>query len=221
MLTLSHFDPPYEHVIWDWNGTLLDDVELVVDIMNGLLTPRRLQPLDVARYHEVFTFPVQDYYERLGFDFAREPFAELAIEFMSSYLERWPEADLRHGAREVIGALAERHVGQSMLSAAEAELLHAATTHFGLAEVMSHRVGIGDHHAVSKVDEGRAHLAELDAERVLLVGDTEHDAEVAEEIGVDCVLLEGGHMSRARLLATGAPVFGSLQVLLTELDPAR
>ncbi len=143
-------------MIWDWNGTLLDDTGLVVDIVNGLLAPRRLPSLDVARYREVFTFPVQDYYARLGFDFAREPFEDLAIEFMSSYIERWPEADLRDGAHHGIAALSRRGVGQSMLSAAEAGLLDAATTHFGLAEVMSHRVGISDYHAVSKVDEGRA-----------------------------------------------------------------
>lgn len=204
-------------MIWDWNGTLLDDVELVVDIMNGLLAPRELPPLDVPRYQEVFTFPVQHYYERLGFDFAREPFEELAVEFMSGFIARWPEAGLRAGARESIDALAARGVGQSLLSAAESELLHDATTHFGLAEVMSHRVGIGDHHAVSKVEEGRAHVAELTAERVILIGDTEHDAEVAAEIGVDCVLIEGGHMSRERLLATGVPVFDSFEALRDDL----
>ncbi len=208
-------------MIWDWNGTLLDDTGLVVDIMNGLLARRRLPSLDVARYREVFTFPVQDYYQRLGFDFAREPFEDLAIEFMSSYIERWPETELRAGAHAGIAALSRRGVGQSMLSAAEAGLLDAATTHFGLAEVMSHRVGISDHHAVSKVDEGRAHVSELDAERVLLVGDTEHDAEVAAEIGVDCALIEGGHMSRERLQATGAPVFASLPALFADLDVAR
>ena len=107
----------YDHVIWDWNGTLLDDVDLVVDIMNGLLAPRGLRPLDVPRYHEVFTFPVRDYYERLGFDFAREPFEELAIEFITGYSARWPEADLRSGARRGIDELARRGLGQSVLSA--------------------------------------------------------------------------------------------------------
>ena len=27
----------YAHVIWDWNGTLLDDAWLCVDVMNGVL----------------------------------------------------------------------------------------------------------------------------------------------------------------------------------------
>lgn len=209
--------PRYDHVIWDWNGTLLDDVELVVDIMNGLLAPRRLPSLDVGRYHEVFTFPVADYYARLGFDLVAEPFEELAIEFMSGYLSRWPEAMLRSGALDALERVAGRGVGQSMLSAAERSLLEEATTHFGVAAFMSHRVGIDDHHAVSKLEHGRAHLADLDADRVLLVGDTEHDAEVAAELGIECALIEGGHMSGARLRATGLPVYATLGALFDEL----
>ena len=34
-----------QHVIWDWNGTLLDDVGHAVATMNTLLAPRGLPPL--------------------------------------------------------------------------------------------------------------------------------------------------------------------------------
>ena len=74
----------YEHVIWDWNGTLFDDTPLCVEIMGGMLAKRGLAPLDEGRYREVFTFPVRDYYARLGFDFGRESFADLAVEFHDS-----------------------------------------------------------------------------------------------------------------------------------------
>ena len=210
--------PRYEHVIWDWNGTLLDDVELVVDIMNGLLAPRRLPVLDVARYREIFRFPVRDYYERLGFAFEREPFEDLAVEFIEQYMQRWPEAELRPGSQEALVALADSGVTQSVLSAAEAELLAAAAGHFAVDAHMTHLVGIDDHHAVTKVEHGRVHVAELRASRVLLVGDTEHDVEVAGELVLDCVLLTGGHMSEQRLAATGAPVVPTLDALLDWMD---
>ena len=64
----------YKHVVWDWNGTILCDVELGIEIMNGLLQQRRLALLTPASYRDLFTMPVQHYYARLGFDFAREPF---------------------------------------------------------------------------------------------------------------------------------------------------
>jgi phosphoglycolate phosphatase len=200
----------YDHVIWDWNGTLLDDVHLTIEIMDWMLAPRGLPPLDVDRYHEVFGFPVRDYYERLGFDFEREPFEELAVEFISEYQRRWRECDLQGGARDTVSALAGAGVGQSVLSAMEQGLLHEHRDHFELGDLEAF-VGIDDHHGGSKLDHGLRRVAALghDPSRVLLVGDTEHDHEVAQAMGVDCVLVEGGHASRTRLESRGARVLPS------------
>ena len=56
---------PYTHIIWDWNGTLLDDAWLCVDVMNGMLRERRLPTRTLDQYKEVFDFPVRNYYETL------------------------------------------------------------------------------------------------------------------------------------------------------------
>ena len=58
----------YKHIIWDWNGTLLDDTWLCVEGINQALIKRNLTPISEDRYREVFTFPVRDYYKKLGFD---------------------------------------------------------------------------------------------------------------------------------------------------------
>jgi phosphoglycolate phosphatase len=210
----------YEHVIWDWNGTLFDDVELVVEVANLMLERRALPAIDADRYREIFGFPVRGYYERVGFDMEREPFEQLAVEFIAEYDARWATHRLRHDAHDAIGALEERGVTQSVLSASERELLRRATAHFGIDRRMSALVGIDDHHAVTKLDHGLAYLERLETprERVLLVGDTEHDHEVAMAMGIDCALVEGGHALGDRLRATGAPTFGSLSDLLESLD---
>jgi phosphoglycolate phosphatase len=209
----------YEHVIWDWNGTLFDDVELVVEVANLMGRRRGLPQIDAARYREIFGFPVRGYYERIGFDMEREPFEELAVEFITEYDARWREHDLRHDAHEVTGALETAGVRQSVLSASEREFLRTVTAHFGIDRRMSALVGIDDHHAVTKLDHGLAYLDELETprERVLMVGDTEHDHEVAVAMGIDCVLIEGGHAPRERLEATGVPTFGSLTELFERL----
>ena len=69
----------YKHIIWDWNGTLLDDVDIVIDCMNSLLKKRNLPLLHVDKYKDIFTFPVKDYYSQLGFDFTTEPFEKTGI----------------------------------------------------------------------------------------------------------------------------------------------
>ena len=76
-----------ELILWDWNGTLLDDVQLCEDALNRLLArfgyPQRY---DREQYRAIFGFPVQDYYARAGFDFARDSFDELARSFMEDYI---------------------------------------------------------------------------------------------------------------------------------------
>jgi len=64
----------YSHIIWDWNGTLLNDVEWCIKVMNQLLVQRSLPPIsDVSAYYEVFCFPIIKYYKNLKFDFEKNP----------------------------------------------------------------------------------------------------------------------------------------------------
>jgi len=210
----------YDHVIWDWNGTLFDDTRLCVEVMRAMLSDRDLGSFDEDRYRRLFTFPVRDYYKRLGFDFERESFEKLAVEFIDGYMHGWRNCSLRSDALSVSDALRERGLTQSILSAAEQTLLTDAATHFGLTERMTALIGIDDHHAVGKLDQGLAFLAELQVpvDRVLFVGDTVHDHEVALAMGVDSALVEGGHATRAKLEATGVAVLPSLSALLDWLE---
>ena len=88
----------YRHVIWDWNGTLLDDAWLCVEITSGLLRRRHLEPLTPERYERLFDFPVRIYYERLGFDLEAESFEEIGSEFIEEYRVRRYECRLQEGA---------------------------------------------------------------------------------------------------------------------------
>ena len=207
--------PPYRHVIWDWNGTLLDDAWLCVDCMNGLLRRRGLEELTVERYQETFDFPVVEYYRRLGFDFTRETFEAAGTEFIVEYERRKTECDLQPHARETVAALRAAGLTQSVLSAYRQDTLERFVTHFGLRESFLRLVGLQDHYAAGKVDLGRRWIAELPnaASEVLMVGDTTHDAETARAMGVDCVLVPGGHNTVERLESCGVPVLGSLRDL--------
>ena len=91
------------YLIWDWNGTLLDDVETCVDVMNGMLERRGLAPLkSVECYRGIFTFPVREYYKKAGLDPARESFEKLALEYISEYNRRALSCGLVPYAREIL-----------------------------------------------------------------------------------------------------------------------
>jgi phosphoglycolate phosphatase len=192
---------PYRHVIWDWNGTLLDDVELCIDIMNDLLRRRGLPLMDRARYHAAFDFPVSAYYARLGFDFSRESFEQLSVEFIAGYDARRWESRLHPLAREVLAAIGRTGATQSVLSAYHGETLREIVAHFGLTPHFIRLTGLDNIYAHSKTEAGRAWVAELGipAGDILLIGDTLHDLEVARELGVDSVLVAAGHHPADRL----------------------
>ena len=96
----------YTHIIWDWNGTLLDDADWCLTIINTLLTNRKLQPIkDIDAYRDIFGFPVIDYYRRAGFDFDKEPFEIPAKEFISLYHSDGSRFRLFDGAADVLAAV--------------------------------------------------------------------------------------------------------------------
>lgn len=206
---------PYRHIIWDWNGTLFDDAWLCVSIMNDMLARRRLPALSMTRYETIFDFPVQDYYGALGFDFAREPFERLSDEFMGAYWARQKECALRDGAREALAAAQAHGVTQSILSAMMQSNLDELIDHFALRPYFTDIVGLDNHHAAGKQGIAQAWLAQqsLPAEAMLFIGDTTHDYEVAQALGVDCWQIHSGHHARERLAAPGVRVIEALAEL--------
>ncbi len=202
----------HRHLIWDWNGTLLDDLDLSIAVMNTLLDRRQLPRLDRTRYHTLFDFPVRAYYERLGFDPARDSFERLSVEFISGYDARRLEATLHCDTRTVLAAAKAAGLQQSILSAYRHETLVEIVTHFGIAAHFAHITGLDNIHAHSKVALGHELVRRLGVPpaEILLVGDTLHDLEVARELGVDCALIAAGHHPAKRLRLSGAPVFPDL-----------
>jgi phosphoglycolate phosphatase len=206
----------YKHVIWDWNGTILDDVELCVRVINRLKAERGQPPVTVERYRALFKFPVEDYYRDIGFDFTRETFLDVGREWMDGYEKEKYTCALRDGVKEVLESVLASGAGQSVLSAYSLAPLVEGVEHYGLTGYFTHLRGLDTIYAPSKVDLGRKLMAELGYGKgeTLLIGDTAHDLETARAIGADCVLVAGGHQSRGRLAATGAPVVDSMRDLL-------
>ena len=207
---------PYKHIIWDWNGTLLDDAWLSVSVMNRLLAQRNLPTLTLETYRAVFAFPVRGYCQALGFDFEQQSFEDLSIEFIAQYEARRHECALAPAAVAVLTRIAAAGIGQSILSAYRQDDLVNVIDHFGLAHFFERLIGLGDIYAASKVELGRSRMRELGHAQaeVLLIGDTVHDFEVAQAIGAACMLVAGGHNSSVRLQSCGVPVVAALPELL-------
>jgi len=200
------------HVIWDWNGTLLDDAWLCMEILNGMLARRGLPQTDLARYRETFSFPVVNVYRAMGFDMSGDAFEKMSVEYIDEYQARRGECALQPGAVEALAALREAGLSQSILSAYRQDMLESVVAERGLGGYFDHLAGNTNIFAASKADYGKTLLKKigLKKEEVLLVGDTAHDFEVARELGVNCILVSCGHYSAGRLRSLGVPVFADL-----------
>lgn len=202
----------YKHIIWDWNGTLLDDAWLCVEILNTMLTGRKMKLTTLEQYQNDFDFPVFDYYVKLGFNFSFEKFDDIAREYISSYQSHFHKCSLRGGVLDFINKLKNIGLAQSVLSASQHSSLLTALEKYELKHLFENISGLDDYYARGKVDLGRKLMKNLSAEGkdILLIGDTTHDYHVACELGADCLLLPAGHQSLKRLKACGARVCDNL-----------
>ena len=210
----------YRHIIWDWNGTLLDDMPLALDVVNDMLTRRNMQTITQEQYVTLFDHPVAEFYMAIGFDLGRVPFDEITREFGNGYAAGSANCRLQLGAVDALNILKIGGVSQSILSASHRKPLEENVKLHGVRDYFVELVGLDDYYATSKVEEGRQFLRRLpyDPSEVVLIGDTTHDFTVAEELGCECFLVARGHQSLSRLAATGATVLESLEHLLGRLS---
>lgn len=209
----------YKYVIWDWNGTLFNDVELGISIINNILKNNNLHPLTYNKYRDIFTFPVSDYYKEAGFDFNKTSFEILGKQFMDGYESRKYEFDLYPGAREVLNHIQKNGSKQSVLSAYKHDTLIEILTHYKIIDYFDKIQGLDNIYAGSKEHLGielRKHIPYI-KEEVLFVGDTLHDADVAKAMEVDCVLISNGHQSPNKLNANGNKVLSDIRELINFL----
>jgi len=202
-------------IFWDWNGTLLDDLEICLAGINILLEERNLPLLEKNRYRQIFTFPVKDYYQEAGFDFSDEPFEIPAEEFILHYKVLLPQALLFQDVKIVLQYFQELGFRQFILSAMEQKSLEESIENRGITPFFDGISGINNNLAHSKLENARELISnyKINPKESILIGDTIHDAEVAGDIGIDVVLVARGHQSEERLQKTGLPVINNLSKL--------
>jgi phosphoglycolate phosphatase len=208
----------YTHILWDWNGTLLNDVDWCLEVINSMLDRRGIKKLQgVEAYRRLFGFPIIDYYRRVGFNFNNEPFEELAEEYIRLYHAGEENFSLFDEAKDALELVRDAGINQAILSASEENNLRAQVGLYNIGNYFHEMVGVSDIYASGKEEIGRAYIARAGIGRAALIGDTAHDCAVARALNIDCVLVSGDHQSKAALNTCGVPVaedlLGALKML--------
>ena len=203
-----------KYLFLDFNGTVLNDVDLCLNLLNEMLVLKNHKPLNLTQYKNVFTFPIIEYYKKAGFDFNGYTFKELADVFIVEYTRRnETEAFIFDDFWYLIEEL--RKIGYKVVlcSASKKVLLVEQLKYFGILEAFDDVIGLDDHFAVSKLELAKQYIKERDIDLLnsYFVGDTTHDAEVGAECGLNVVLINRGHQSNEVLNSTNKPILSSFK----------
>ena len=228
------------HIIWDWNGTLLDDTEAALKTLNIMIERRGGKPIGMEFYLDTFAFPVRPFYDMIGIGAkSEEEWNEIAREYHETYLSQ-PKG-LNAGAVAALEAAKAAGCGQSMLSALRQDYLDVQMKEYGIDKYFDFVYGSNNLHGASKVDRARELIARLTAAcstsdirhstfphpspihnssfiihhsssvpHLVMIGDAVHDKEVADALGVPCVLVAQGSHAAWRLRAV-APTADTLE----------
>ena len=190
----------YDYLVLDFNGTIIDDVDLCLNILNHLLEERHYKKVSLEEYKHIFTFPIKKYYINAGFDLEKYSFTSISNEFISLYQKASLNCKLYEGINELIDKCNNNRIKVVLLSASQIDNLKEQTDHFGLSEKFEAILGTSNIEAASKVESGKNYFKDKQDKKILFVGDTTHDAEVASAIGADALLITHGHQARDILL---------------------
>lgn len=198
-----------KQIVWDWNGTLFNDVDLCVESINYLLTLQHLPRLsNKEAYQKVFRFPIIDYYQAIGFDFTKCSFDELAIEYMEYYQPRSLACSLYEHAQESLQYFHDKGVRQILLSASKEAYLMNQLKQFSICDMFEQILALDNIHAYSKAELALNYMKKhaASSKDFIFIGDSVHDYEVAQAVNASCILIANGHEHKERLQKTNAIV---------------
>jgi len=198
----------YDLLVFDFNGTIVDDVERCLDLLNQMLVARHHPIVSKDQYLEIFTFPIIEYYKKAGFAFKPEgedDFTALAKWFTKQYVDRFSSLSLYSDVLDVLSYFKNKK-RLVLLSATKKDLLIDECKTLGICSYFSDILGIKDIYAHSKSEVAKKYFLDNNISRnsALFIGDTLHDVEVAKEVGADSLLIYRGHQSKERLIKGGA-----------------
>ena len=206
----------YKHLIWDWNGTIVDDSNLCVEIVNEILENYNLQTVSHDFYLKNFCFPVKNYYELLGLPIDETNYNKISEHFIEQYRNRYYKCKLQNDILEIFHIFKESGISQSVLSASSQVDLLSFIDYYNLGEYFSIISGVKNTQAHGKHEIALSHFTKINSKRneVILIGDTVHDKIVADIIGIPCILINFGHNSDDSLKNCKSPVIKNYPELI-------
>ena len=204
-----------ENIIWDWNGTIVDDAWVFVEVMNDLLKKHNLRTISVSDYKKNFCFPIEDYWRFLGFRFSKTEFNALNQGFIKKYQKKMFLPKIHNGLKGVLKKINSTKIQQFVLSASEQGLLNKSVNHYRVSSFFKGVYGVDNLNAKGKLDLGKSLMLrfKLNPKKTLLIGDTLYDKDVAVGLGCNLLLVSYGHINHMRLMGNDDDIVSDIESL--------
>lgn len=208
-----------QSIIWDFNGTILNDLTYNIGIINSILQQWQLKQITSEYYRKNFGFPVIHFYRKLGFDVDND-FEIIAQAFIKKFDEQLHCCHLNPGVSATIQKMQLQNIDQYILSAMEENSLRQVVDKLTIDQYFRDVRGVSDKLGHGKLSVAKEMLDRnnIDPQKTVFLGDTDHDAEVAKEIGCHCILVSTGHQAESRLRKTGCHVLSSVDGVFEYLN---
>jgi len=217
------------HIIWDWNGTLLNDGSHIMASVNEAFEAMGLGRISVELHQSQFHRPIDSFFGALSpRELSSDELDQLMVLFQSHYARQPLSSFLKAETRALLATLHQWHVPQSVLSMCPQSELEGAIAELGLGACFQHVCGHPGFGPDTKAEHLRQHLRRLGRrpDEVVVIGDTVDDHRAAQHAGVRCVLVDRKYASleaKWKLQATGSPIFDRLvdaaEFALSEMEP--
>ena len=201
-----------KYVIFDFNGTVVDDVDVSIECLN-LCIEKYLDrpPIDKEEYLKIFTFPVKKYYENAGFDFNVLNWEEVGQYWMKNYIANRTRCKVHDGIKDCLIENRKKGNKNVLLSASKIDNLKNQIKELEISDYFDEVLGIDNIYASSKLPIGLEFIKDKKKEDCMMIGDSTHDAEVAEKMGIRCVLVSKGHQAKEILKTVCDEVYDDIR----------
>lgn len=195
----------YTHVFWDWNGTLIDDMDCALLAVNSMLAKRNKETITKTQYYEYIDTPIKRFYDHI-FDFSDITMEEIMDDFNYYYNFHLSDSPLMNGAKEVLNEIDKKGIIQIIISSSSNIMLLPYAEKTGVKSYFKHILGSPDGYVNGKIERAEKFISDknINPKKCVLIGDTLHDFDTSSAIGCDCILIPNGHQSREDLLSVGA-----------------
>jgi len=202
----------YKVIIWDFNGTLIDDIDAALASVNDMLTRRNLTAINFEQYASYVDTPIIKFYEHIFDDLYSMDFDIIAQEFNSGYDKHLPQNAVMKNAKEVLEYFNKKGKLQTVISATHIDKVTNRLAEFGLTEYFDKILAHNNLIAEDKTHLAIKYFAEkgIKPSEAVVIGDCVADYKMAQTLGCDCILTTQGHQSRKEFSETSAKVVDSL-----------